>query len=700
GSQGVMGGFFTPERGISGNLFTQFAVSPDSVTVVLPDRANSQVALSDLTTGAQLAVLPTPALPTAVDVDLAGTLAVVSHEGTSQAITKIDLLNRVLLGAPLAVGQSLQSQVIRLVPAATHAMAAISNNLIFVDLATGAVTSTVSTGVVGDIEVSFDGQFAFVSNATARVISIAAQAQVAAIAAEPGVESAMSPVAHRAVMLDNRFYENAVVFDTNGAGSALLGTAQSGPPDEGDATRALAISPDGRTIVACNIVSGNVAILDAATETVRAWVDTGVRVWDAAITPDGAWAVVTNTDGNSVTVVDLTTDTAAVTLNVPTRPTEVEISPDGQFAYVTTIAGTDRLARIALNGAASAVVGSVPTGQLGTLQYTYGVSSGIALSPDGSLLAVCVSFDDRLKLYDTASGAFVADLLVGDFPIQAAWSLDGTRLYVANAFTDDVSVILVAGAASFVQATVPGVEFPRTIDVDPSGSFVYVGCFDFASPRVAVIDTGALAVVANVAVPSTPYSAHYSLADDSLYVATTGGELLRIAANGAASAVVDTEALVGGAADLVFSESLRRAYTAQPGTRDGVDVVVYGGLFGHYGPALAGTGGIAPQIEGLGVPTPGGVVTIDVTQGLASTAGLLLIGTVPVAVPVLGGTLLVLPDLSYFHLLSPTGTYSQNLLVPPGPVFLGVDVFLQAAYADAGAPGGVSHTDGLAMLIR
>ena len=54
--------------------------------------------------------------------------------------------------------------------AQTHAIAAISNNVIFVNLRTGVTTATLNTGVVGDIELSFDGQYAFVSNFNARII--------------------------------------------------------------------------------------------------------------------------------------------------------------------------------------------------------------------------------------------------------------------------------------------------------------------------------------------------------------------------------------------------------------------------------------------------------------------------------------------------------------------------------------------------
>ncbi len=75
----------------------------------------------------------------------------------------------------------LSDQVIRVTPDNSHAIAAIANNTIFVNLTTGAEDARISTGVVGDIEISFDGRFAFVSNFNARIINIATRTLVATV---------------------------------------------------------------------------------------------------------------------------------------------------------------------------------------------------------------------------------------------------------------------------------------------------------------------------------------------------------------------------------------------------------------------------------------------------------------------------------------------------------------------------------------
>lgn len=698
--QGVFGAFFTPEVGIFGNIFTQFALAADDRTVILPDRFNSRVAMYDLTTGTQVAMLSTATLPTAVDISADGTVAVVSHEGNSRTITEIDVVARAVSGA-FATAVDIGDQVIRITPSKSHALAAVLNALIFVDLTSGATTATISTGVVGDIEITFDGQFAVVPNFNTRIISIASQTLVKTITFEAAYDAAISPVDHRMVALDNRFRENALVYNVNGANGFFEGKVFSGAIDEGDATRSLALSQDGRTLIANNNISENVAIVDVATETVRAYVDTGERVWAAAVTRDGNTAVVTNTETSTVSIIDLTTDSRVAQLSVPTRPTEVVISPSGSTAWVTTVAGTDRLAVINLAGAASSVIASLPTGQLGTIGYTYSVASGMAISPDGAIVAVCVSFDDQLMLVDTATRTEVARLAVGDFPVRVTFSPDSRTAFVTHAFGDSLAVVDVP--ARSVLATVPGIEFPLQATVDDAGAFVYVGSWNFSSPRVFVVSATSRAIVGSVALSSLPRSQHFSAIDDTLYVSLTDGDLVRIRAAGAGSALIDSVPLTDSPADMVFSESLRRALLAQPGARDGLDVIAYGGVFANYGPALAGSGGLAPRIAGSGNPTPGGPITIAVTQGLGAAPGVLLIGTSPIVFPFFGGTILALPTGSVPHTLGGSagvagaGAKSFPFVIPIDT--LGARLYFQGIYLDAGAVQGLSMTDGLEMVI-
>ena len=250
--QGALGFFFSPESGAFGNIFTQFAVSADNQSVLLPDRGNSQVERYDLITGVNTATLPTAGSPTAVDISSDGTLAVIGAEGSAQRISLIDMATSTVTGS-FATAESLYK---------SHAMAAILNGVIFLNLTTGLVAANLSTGTVGDIEFSYDDQYAYISNTNSRIIDLSSRSIVKTIPFHACVEAAASPVAHQVVALNNRFSEDVQLFNINGAAGFAEGLTGSGEPEEGDATRSLAITPDGNRVVAANNVSRNAVVLD------------------------------------------------------------------------------------------------------------------------------------------------------------------------------------------------------------------------------------------------------------------------------------------------------------------------------------------------------------------------------------------------------------------------------------------------------
>ncbi len=583
-SQGAMGGYFTPEVGISGVLWTQWALTPDGARIVCPDRPGGRVAIYDVATGAPTLLTAAP-LATSVDISSDGTVAVVGHEGSERKISRVDLVANSLtvLNLPNSDDQ-LQSQVIRITPDKNFAIAAISNNTCFYSLATGARTAMISTGVVGDIEISHDDQYAFVSNFNSRVINIATQSQVASIPLAACVESATSPTQLRAVALNSRFREDIHVYNINGAASFAEGFALTGAIPEGDCPRAVAVTPDGQTLVTGNTTSRNLTIVDVPTRAPLAYIDTGDRVLDVAITPDGRYAVSCNTDANTVSIVDLVTRTRVAHLNVADRPSEVKISPDGTKAYVLSLAGTDRVHFINLAGAASSVLGTTLAGQTGNAQYPpYSDTSAIELSPDGSIIAVCVSFEDKIRLINAATRAIITDVEVGaipgfspmEFPMRCTFSPDGTKLYVSMAFGNSVAVVNINGAASTQVANIPSSPYPYIFAPDPSGQYVYMGSC-VTNPGVHVLDTASNSFVA-----SFPLGNIKSLAlhDGVLYAAglhaSEGGKLWRLTAAGPSTALIDATQLSSNPSDMAFNGATQTAFIAQP-VPDGVDMVYVG----------------------------------------------------------------------------------------------------------------------------
>jgi YVTN family beta-propeller protein len=138
---------------------------------------------------------------------------------------------------------------------------------------------------------------------------------------------------------------------------------------------------------------------------------------------------------------------------------------------VLSVAGTDLIHWININGAASSVLGTTLAGQTGSaFAYSYTETSGIEFSPDGSVLAVCRSFDDQIRLINSTTREVITDVTVGDFPIRIGFVPDGTRAYVSNTFSDDISVISIAGASSTLLTTIPGIDTPFRVSAHCSES--------------------------------------------------------------------------------------------------------------------------------------------------------------------------------------------------------------------------------------
>lgn len=570
-SQGVFGMFFTPESGIFGNIFTTFALAPDDATLVLPDRFGGRVNLYNLHTGERVASLATAPLPTAVDVSRNGKIAVVTHEGDHRKISRIDL-HRPRVSHEFTLPDDTNSQMLRITPDGRFALVGVFNYVLAVNLTTGRVAARMFTDLAGDLEISFDDRYAFTSGFAARIIDLADFRVVRSITLASCVEAAVSPVDHVAVALNNRFREDVHVYKINGPAGFAVGRVAIGRFPEGDAPRTLALSGDGLTAVVTHNVSDTLTVIDVANRTILDDVPIGERPLGVAVTPDGAYAVVACGGDDTVSVVDLAAGVVAAELAVPQVPAEVLIAADGGTAYVSAVGGTDRLYVVDLDGPRSRIAGSVITGQMGSAQYTFNVFSGMALTPDGALLAVCVSFDNELLLIDPAALRIVARVEVGAFPIRAAFSPDGARVYVTHANGDDVRAVAVDGENSRVVGTVEDIPTPLSVHVDAAGAFVYVAAFDRDEPAIHVVDASAFERVGVVPMPSPPRAMYMSPDGRVLHVACDGGEVLRLRAAGADTAVVDEAGLSQSPSDLIVSPATRTALVALP-VADGVDFI-------------------------------------------------------------------------------------------------------------------------------
>ncbi|MBK7403992.1 MAG: bifunctional YncE family protein/alkaline phosphatase family protein [Phycisphaerales bacterium] len=244
-------------------------------------------------------------------------------------------------------------------------------------------------------------------------------------------------------------------------------------PGKGGSMTGLAVSPDGRRVVVTDAGSfahvaefserGTLA-WSARIELPEASVGGAAYPCGVAFLPDSSRVAVCLSRANTVAVLSLADGRVEREIPVGVAPFGVVVSADGRRAWVTNRGGRrpgaeDRTAPSAGTPTVIDERGIAATGTVSVLdlesgreleQIGVGLSpGGLALSPDGSRLYVANSNSDQLSAIDTASGEVVATVLVrpdealpfGSMPSSVAVSPDGARVYVACAGNNALAVL-------------------------------------------------------------------------------------------------------------------------------------------------------------------------------------------------------------------------------------------------------------------
>jgi YVTN family beta-propeller protein len=491
--------------------YTPFAFV-DADRIVNADFGADEVQFVDVRTGA-VRRIAVPDAPQGVALSGDRSRVAVAHGGTTRVLTLIDTATEAVVNAfnapenlwgPVAINQS-----------GTIGVAAVQNAARVVDLTSGAFGPSLNTASINELITTFDGRYAVGVGFRGAVIdmltgTLAAQVNNA-VSAEHG---AVSPVAHRAAMCSTTFGDDLVVADVQGAGGSLLAFQRTGPEVEGDRCRTIALTPDGTRAVGVSIFSDNAAVVDTATNSVVGVAPLGERPSAVAITPDGSKAVVGNLDSSFATVIDLAT-AASTPVNISRRAGAVAISPDGRYAYLGVVADGDGVWRIDLD--TNTVAGpKILTGNMGGVGYSFSQNSGMALSGDGSRLAVAGSFDDVVTIVDAATWSFQTNLPSAGFPAVVAFSPDDARLYAANRNNDTVTVFdNTQNPPAFLRTIAVG-DSPWHLADDGQGR-LWVN--NWGDSRVTAYDVATGAPIVNLDLPDRPVGLAYDGASDTLRVA-------------------------------------------------------------------------------------------------------------------------------------------------------------------------------------
>lgn len=184
----------------------------------------------------------------------------------------------------------------------------------------------------------------------------------------------------------------------------------------------LAITPDDATLFVCGNLSNRLIEIDVATGQARRFFHVGVAPYDVRLVHNKAY--VSNWGGRLPGAGDLTGPAG--------RGTTVRVDP---------------VRHIASEGSVSVV--NLDEGKVIAELLTGLHASGLAVNPDGTLLACCNAASDTLSLIDTRLDRVVAKVwmkskpsdLLGAAPNAALFDRSGRTLYVANGSQNAIAVV-------------------------------------------------------------------------------------------------------------------------------------------------------------------------------------------------------------------------------------------------------------------
>ncbi|MBM7805571.1 serine/threonine-protein kinase [Geodermatophilus bullaregiensis] len=255
------------------------------------------------------------------------------------------------------------------------------------------------------------------------------------------------------------------VLDLNSLGVVSRIRIEAGPP------QFITFSPDGSrayvTVSNADYTVNAVAFLDTTTNRVIQSVPVGLRPFAPATSPDGRLLYVPLHNEGRVQVLDTTSGTQVASYTVPANPHWIAVSADGRTGYAANHE-SDVMSVLDLADAGR-VLQQIPAGDS---------PHSVAISPDGSLVAVVAYDSSELRLLDTASGE-VRTLPIGLRPQDVSWAADGRHLYTADVEGDTMSVV--DTEILEVTASPTTGNSPTSVAVSPDGERAYVTNLDDAT---------------------------------------------------------------------------------------------------------------------------------------------------------------------------------------------------------------------------
>ena len=213
----------------------------------------------------------------------------------------------------------------------------------------------------------------------------------------------------------------------------------------------ISISHDGKRVyVAIKTGTGAVDIIDTASFSLAKTIPIDGAGHNTFVTPDGRYVIAGSVRGSSATVIDVATEKVVWKkfFDLGVRPMAFDRNPDGStrnmfvqlsgfngFAVVD-FATHEEVTRIKLPKIAPGKK-TVPDGG--------NESHGMAVTTDNSILVVCSRLNSAVYMYSLPDLKLMGSVDVGRSPDWVTLSPDSRMAYVANAGSNNVSVVDIRG---------------------------------------------------------------------------------------------------------------------------------------------------------------------------------------------------------------------------------------------------------------
>ena len=269
---------------------------------------------------------------------------------------------------------------------------------------------------------------------------------------------------------------------------------------------ALAIDRAANKIYVANTGSGNISVIDGASDAVVATIPGAAHPYAIANNEATGTVYVTNTYSNAVTVIDVRTDTAHP-LNVGSAD-GIAIDYRTNTIFLTTYEDPE----IRIVDAATGAVRKVKVGP-----HIWGMifdeaSGTLYLGHTGT--AEIVSLNEKTLAVHT--------IPVGHVPCALALNPQSQRLYAVNYGDQTVSVIDLRTQRAI--ATLPVGEHPQAVAVDPGRNVVYVA--NVHGNNVTAIDGNNNRVIRTFAAGQNPYAVTVDVQTGQVFTANYGSPAL------------------------------------------------------------------------------------------------------------------------------------------------------------------------------